>query len=73
MPPANRKPKAPDLPREIVAARRHLAIHGWQQVDAAEALDVSPVHLNYVLRNRRPSARLLARIMTLGAAPNPVW
>jgi hypothetical protein len=68
----NRKIK-PKLTKEVIDARRHLAVNGWQQVDAAAALGVTPVHLNYVLRDRRPSARLLVAILDLGASPNPTW
>ena len=72
MPATSRKSK-PSLPAPVLSARRHLATHGWTQADAAEALDVSPGHLNYVLRGRRQSATLLDRIRQLGQAKNPTW
>lgn len=56
---------------DIQAARNALRRKGWTQAAAARQLNVSAVHLCYVLTGRRASRRLLAAIHALPECPTP--
>ena len=58
-------------PPKVQIARNALRAKGWTQVEAANQLGVSKVHLCYVLTARRISASLLRRISKLPNNPNP--
>lgn len=59
------------LPAHIQAARTHLRRNGWSNREAAALFGVGETHLSRVLNNRRESARLIHRIMTLTENPRP--
>ena len=58
-------------PASVQAARNALRRKGWTQAAAAEALGVTPIHLNYVLNARRESRRILSAIDALPENPTP--
>jgi transcriptional regulator with XRE-family HTH domain len=58
-------------PAAVQAARNALRSKGWTQADAARALGVSAIHLNYVLNARRESRRLIRDILNLPENPTP--
>jgi CRP-like cAMP-binding protein len=52
-------------------ARNALRRKGWTQVQAAQALGVTPIHLSYVLNGRRESRRIIREIQLLPENPTP--
>ncbi len=53
----------------LARARRHIRAQGWSGERAATFLEISKTHLYEVLRGRRESESLLARIFDLPKSP----